>query len=99
MSNGRIVLLAALVVYALMSLITFAVYGFDKSRAARGGWRVCESHLHALSLLGGWPGALIGQQVFRHKRRKLGFMVVTLLIVALHAAAWWWLWSRQLIPL
>jgi len=99
MSNGRIVLLAVLLAYALMSAITLTIYGFDKSRAANGGRRVRESHLHALALLGGWPGALIGQQVFRHKRRKLGFMFVTLLLVAVHIAAWCWLWSRQLITL
>jgi uncharacterized membrane protein YsdA (DUF1294 family) len=97
MSNGRIVLLVALGAYALMSLITFAVYGFDKFRAARGGWRVRESHLHALALLGGWPGALLAQQVFRHKRRKIGFVLLTLLIAALHVAAWMWLWSRQVV--
>ena len=92
-------LLAVLLAYALMSAITFTIYGFDKSRAAHGGWRVRESHLHALALLGGWPGALIGQQVFRHKRRKPGFMFVTLLLVAVHLAAWYWVWSRPLITL
>lgn len=90
MSKGQLVL-AAVTIYALMSAITFVVYALDKSRAARGGWRVREANLHALALLGGWPGALLAQQTFRHKRRKVGFMLITLLIVALHVAAWLWL--------
>lgn len=32
--------------------------------------RTQESTLHGLSLLGGWPGALIAQQVLRHKSKK-----------------------------
>src|SRR3954453_3158200 len=93
MSNGKLVL-AAVATYAVMSVVTFAVYAFNKSRAARGGWRVAESHLHALALLGGWPGALLAQQTLRHKRRKVAFMLVTLLIVALHVAGWVWLSRR-----
>src|SRR4051812_42297299 len=96
--HSRYPLLGLLPTYAVMSVVTFAVYAFDKSRAARGGWRVRESHLHALALLCGWPGALLAQQVFRHKRRKVGFMLVTLLIVALHVAGWVWL-SRLLVTL
>lgn len=74
--------------YAAMSLITFAVYGYDKRQAVRGRWRVRERTLHWLELLGGWPGALVGQMIFHHKRRKLSFMAVLVAIVALHVAAW-----------
>jgi uncharacterized membrane protein YsdA (DUF1294 family) len=63
-------------VYAVMSLITFVTYGADKSAAARGAWRVPESTLHLLALAGGWPGALLGQQVFRHKTRKQPFYAI-----------------------
>jgi len=79
--------------YTLVSIVTFVVYGFDKRRAIHGGRRVPERTLHGLELLGGWPGALIGQMVFRHKRRKLSYMLVFLGIVAFHVAAWI-AWSR-----
>ena len=60
-------------VYAVMSLLTFAVYAKDKSAARAGRWRVAESTLHVLALAGGWPGALLAQQVLRHKTIKASF--------------------------
>ena len=80
--------------YAVVSLVTFVTYGLDKRAAKRGDSRVPEARLHLLELCGGWPGALIAQQVFRHKRRKTRFLVVTWGIVLLHAAGWalWLSW-------
>ncbi len=80
--------------YAVVSAVTFAAYGLDKGRAVRGGRRVAERTLHGLELLGGWPGAIAGQAVFRHKRRKTGYMLVFLGIVALHVAGWAYWFSR-----
>jgi len=58
------------------SVITVAVYTADKSRASRNnGNRVAENALLALGFVGGWPGALLAQQVFRHKTRKVSFQV------------------------
>lgn len=85
--------LALLGVYALLSIITFAVYGQDKSAAERGRWRTPESTLHLLSLAGGWPGALVGQRVFRHKTRKQPFRTVFWLTVVANVAAVAWLLS------
>ena len=73
-------------VYGAMSVLAFATYGLDKRAAIKGLRRVPEARLHLLELFGGWPGALAAQQVFRHKRRKLRFLVVTWAIVALHLA-------------
>ena len=70
----------------VMSLWTFVVYGFDKRRAVRGGWRVSEQTLHLLALLGGWPGAYLGQRLFRHKISKVPFLMVFWLVVAIHFA-------------
>jgi uncharacterized membrane protein YsdA (DUF1294 family) len=44
--------------------------------------------LHASELLGGWPGALVAQQVFRHKTRKLSYQSAFWLIVTLHLLFW-----------
>lgn len=68
--------LVLLAFYGLLSLMTFCLYGLDKSAARRGKWRVQESTLHFLSLFGGWPGAMLGQRVFRHKTKKLRFRVI-----------------------
>ncbi|MBN2161636.1 MAG: DUF1294 domain-containing protein [Pontiellaceae bacterium] len=72
---------------SVLGLITFTVYAADKRAAERGAWRIPEAHLHLLAVLGGWPGALIAQQVFRHKTRKRSFRVVFWITVVLHIGA------------
>ena len=74
--------------YVLMSALAFALYGVDKRRAARGVWRISEATLHTIELLGGWPGSLLGQRMFRHKWRKTSYVVVFWTIVAAHVLGW-----------
>lgn len=81
-----------LVWYLAASLGTFVVYAVDKSAAQRGRWRTAESTLHVLALVGGWPGALIAQRVFRHKSRKPSFRAGFLLTVVLNCALLWFWW-------
>src|SRR6218665_2230073 len=84
--------ISALALYPFSSLVTFVAYGLDKQRAMAGLWRTKENTLHVLEALGGWPGALVAQQVYRHKTRKPEYQVVFWLIVAAHQALWWdWL--------
>lgn len=75
--------------YAAWSLVSFAAYGIDKSAARRSAGRVPERTLHLVDLVGGWPGALAAQQLFRHKTRKRSFrrvfwagLIVNLLMLA-----------------
>ena len=63
-------------VYLVTSILSFIVYAVDKKAATSGGWRISESSLLALGIIGGWPGAIVGQQAFRHKTRKAGFRSV-----------------------
>ena len=60
-------------VYLVTSILSLIVYAADKKAATTGGWRISESSLLALGIVGGWPGAIVGQQLFRHKTRKVGF--------------------------
>ena len=80
----------AIVIYLclvfVMSVICFTAYGLDKWRAVNGSRRLPEKTLHTLALLGGWPGALLGQRQFRHKTKKLTFLVVFWCVVVLHVA-------------
>jgi uncharacterized membrane protein YsdA (DUF1294 family) len=62
----------------------FIIYGLDKWAARKGNNRVAEGTLHALALAGGWPGALVGQQVFRHKTAKPSFLRWTWAMVCLN---------------
>lgn len=71
---------------AVTSLASFAAYGLDKRRAAAGGRRVPERALHLLALLGGWPGAIFGQRHFRHKTRKVPFLIAFWAVAVMHVA-------------
>ncbi len=77
--------------YTLGGVVTFLFYGLDKRAATRGGWRTSEARLHLFELLGGWPGALLAQRVFRHKIRKAEFQVVFYLAVAANLGGLGWL--------
>lgn len=77
-----------------LNLLTFAAFGVDKARAARGEWRVAESNLLLLALLGGTLGAYAGRSRFRHKTRKQPFnsnlfAIAVLQMAGLGAAAGW----------
>lgn len=84
----------ALYAYAGMSLLTAGLFAWDKWRAGAQRRRVPERRLHLFELFGGFPGALLGMQLFRHKRRKPSYWSVTLGITALHLVVWIWLWRR-----
>ncbi|PCO04370.1 DUF1294 domain-containing protein [Microbulbifer flavimaris] len=73
--------------YLALSLLTLLLYFKDKRAAVRGHWRTPEQTLHLLSLLGGWPGAALGQSLLRHKSRKGSFRMVYWLTVGLNLAA------------
>ncbi|MFB7890757.1 DUF1294 domain-containing protein [Microbacterium sp. NPDC056044] len=59
--------------YGAASIVAFAAYGIDKAAARRQADRISEQTLLVLGLVGGWPGALVAQQAFRHKTRKRSF--------------------------
>lgn len=77
-----------LAIYVVASLLTFVLYWRDKHSALKDRWRTPETTLHFFELVGGWPGALVAQQVFRHKTRKLNYQLAFWLIVVLHQAFW-----------
>lgn len=67
----------------LINLITFAVYGYDKSCARRGAWRVPEMRLLLLAAVGGSVGALLAMFLFRHKTKHLKFTIGVPVILGL----------------
>ncbi|KJZ64266.1 DUF1294 domain-containing protein [Pseudomonas fluorescens] len=74
--------------YGIVSVLAFLLYWSDKRKARADHWRTPENVLHAVELAGGWPGALLAQQVFRHKTRKLSFQLVFWIIVLMHQVFW-----------
>jgi uncharacterized membrane protein YsdA (DUF1294 family) len=75
-----------------MSIVTFFLYGYDKRQARVGGGRVPEVVLHTAALLGGTPGGLAGQLVFRHKTQKRSFRIVFGVIVLIQIAGIYAYW-------
>lgn len=61
--------------FGFTNAIAFVLYGYDKLRAGGAGDRVPERHLLAVAAMGGWPGALLGMLMFRHKTRKFSFQI------------------------
>lgn len=82
-----VVVLAA---YGLLSAVAIVMYGADKSAATQGRWRTAESTLHTIALVGGWPGALVARQVFRHKTTKQPFRTIFWLTVIANCVALAW---------
>ena len=81
-----------LLVIVSVSLLAYYFYWTDKRRAQRNEWRVPEASLHLCALVGGWPGAFVAQQQFRHKTKKISFLSVFWLIVLSHQVLWFdWL--------
>lgn len=81
--------------YIAISPLTYARYASDKKAALQGEWRVPEKTLHLLSLLGGWPGAIIAQQRLRHKTKKTKFKVVFWLTLLINTGSFGWLHTKQ----
>ena len=81
--------------FGISSIIAFAVYYKDKSAAVRGTWRTPESTLHLLSLMCGWPGAIVAQQTFRHKTQKRSFRLVFWITVIINVSAFYWLHTPE----
>lgn len=83
------------VLFLVISALTFAIYYKDKAAAIKGSWRTPEKTLHILSLIGGWPGALIAQQKFRHKTQKTSFRIVFWLTLIVNISAFCWLHTHE----
>lgn len=85
-------------IYLLLSALSWRLYRSDKAAARRDARRTPEASLHLVDLLGGWPGALVAQQQFRHKTAKPGFQLVFWATVVLNLAASGWLVHAGLLP-
>lgn len=59
----------------VINLIAFLAMYIDKKKAQKGKWRIKESTLFMLVLLGGGIGGIAGMYTFRHKTKKLYFTI------------------------
>jgi len=67
------------VLLAVVNIGSLMFFGFDKLKSKSGGWRIPESRLLLVALAGPF-GAYIGMLLFRHKTRKIKFLLVPLFV-------------------
>lgn len=67
----------------IINVITFVIFGVDKYKAIRQEWRIRESTLLGLALIGGSIGGWIAMYIFHHKTKKVKFFVGIPVILAI----------------
>ncbi|WP_308364515.1 MULTISPECIES: DUF1294 domain-containing protein [unclassified Microbulbifer] len=78
-----------------MSLLALICYGKDKLAARTNSWRISENSLHLISLIGGWPGAILGQRLFNHKTSKQSFRALFWLTVIINCGLVAWTFTAS----
>ena len=75
----------ALIYLAVINMVTFFMYGIDKWKAKNSKWRIRETALLGLAVLGGSIGAWLGMKVWHHKtqHKKFKYGVPAIIIVQL----------------
>ena len=63
-----------LVYLIVINFISFTAMGVDKARARKRLWRIPESTLFVLALIGGSIGSIAGMHLFHHKTRHRRFL-------------------------
>lgn len=59
----------------IINLIGFLAMWIDKKKAQKGVWRISEHTLFVITLLGGGIGTIAGMYTFRHKTKKMRFVI------------------------
>ena len=71
-----------------INVITFLTNGIDKLKAKKGKWRIPESTLLLLAIIGGSIGAWLGIKVWHHKTLHKKFKYgIPLIVIAQIAIA------------
>jgi uncharacterized membrane protein YsdA (DUF1294 family) len=68
------------VLLTVINGISLTVFGVDKLKSKTGGWRVPESKLLLIAFFGPF-GAFAGMLLFRHKTRKIKFILVPIFLL------------------
>lgn len=73
----------------VINVIAFLMYGLDKVKAKRRQWRIPESTLLGVAVIGGSIGAFLGMQIFHHKTKKPKFYIGVPMIFILQVIGIW----------
>ena len=80
-----------LIYLLIINAIGFLLMTMDKYKAKKNLWRIPESTLMTVALIGGSIGSLIGMYTVRHKTKHLKFTVGIPVILVLQIAAVIWI--------
>ena len=83
-----------LIYFVVINVVTFVVYGIDKYKAVRSKWRIPESTLIGLAVIGGSVGAWLGMKFWHHKTLHAKFRFGIPIILIAQVALAWWLMNR-----
>ena len=73
-----------IILYAVsVNVVSLIVMWVDKRRAIKRAWRIPESTLFVLAIIGGSIGSIIGMHLFHHKTRHWYFLYGMPVILAL----------------
>jgi uncharacterized membrane protein YsdA (DUF1294 family) len=64
----------------IVNSIAMTIFGIDKLKSKKGGGRIPESKLLWIALFGPF-GACAGMLLFRHKTRKIKFLLVPIFLL------------------
>ena len=83
--NDHSLLHITLIYLAVINVVTFFVYGIDKWKAKKSKWRIRETALLGLAVLGGSVGAWLGMKVWHHntQHKKFKYGVPAIIIIQL----------------
>lgn len=70
----------------IVNILGFAVMGIDKQKAIKKRWRIRESTLFLIALVGGSLGSILGMRIFHHKTKHWYFVCGMPLILMLQIA-------------
>lgn len=80
----RVIFIVLMLYLIIINLIAIILMAIDKNRAIKKQWRIKESALFAIAIVGGSVGSVIGMQKFRHKTKHMAFVIGMPLILILH---------------
>ena len=75
-----------IILFLIVNLVVFSMYGIDKWKAIHHKWRIPEATLIGAAVFG-VVGALLGMIVFHHKIRKPKFYISVPLIIIVEVAS------------
>ena len=94
--NDQNYLHIALIYLVIINVVTFFMYGIDKWKAKKSKWRIRETALLGLAVLGGSIGAWLGMKVWHHKtlHKKFRYGVPAIIVIQLLLIGYFTLYQK-----